>query len=83
MGLRCWRADALRTYAGQKWDNVKAVAPSIRVSSGTARGRKLKSPDVYLRPMMGKVKEALFSVTALALKNLSPEPSRAPLKALP
>jgi 16S rRNA G966 N2-methylase RsmD len=53
----------MRMCAGQKWDNVKAVAPSIRVSSGTARGRKLTSPDVYLRPMMGKVKEALFSVS--------------------
>jgi hypothetical protein len=40
---------------GKKWDNITPVPPSIRVSSGTAKGRKLSSPDVYLRPMMGKV----------------------------
>jgi len=33
----------------------------IRISAGTARGRRLDSPDVYLRPMMGKVREAVFS----------------------
>ena len=41
---------------GRKWDNITPVPPSIRVSSGTAKGRKLNSPDVYLRPMMGKVR---------------------------
>uniref|UniRef100_A0A6V1VNJ1 Uncharacterized protein n=1 Tax=Heterosigma akashiwo TaxID=2829 RepID=A0A6V1VNJ1_HETAK len=33
----------------------------LRVMGGIARGRKIESPDVFLRPMMGKVKEALFS----------------------
>jgi hypothetical protein len=40
---------------GRKWDNLTPVPPSIRVTSGTAKGRKLTTPDVYLRPMMGKV----------------------------
>lgn len=33
----------------------------LRVLSGAARGRLLLSPAVYLRPMMGKVKAAVFS----------------------
>mmetsp|Transcript_968 Transcript_968/g.1210 ORF Transcript_968/g.1210 Transcript_968/m.1210 type:complete len:347 (-) Transcript_968:200-1240(-) len=33
----------------------------LRIMGGVARGRKIESPDVFLRPMMGKVKEALFS----------------------
>lgn len=34
----------------------------IQIMAGTARGRKLESPStVYLRPMMGKVKEAIYS----------------------
>ncbi|GMH48598.1 hypothetical protein TrRE_jg1864 [Triparma retinervis] len=33
----------------------------LKVLGGTHRGRLISSPDVYLRPMMGKVKEALFS----------------------
>ena len=33
----------------------------LRVMGGSAKGRRLDSPDVQLRPMMGKVKEALFS----------------------
>jgi len=33
----------------------------LKVMGGSARGRKLESPEVFLRPMMGKVKEALFS----------------------
>lgn len=33
----------------------------LRISAGSARGRRLESPNVYLRPMMGKVKEAVFS----------------------
>jgi hypothetical protein len=40
---------------GKKWDILTPVPPSIRVASGTAKGRKLTTPDVYLRPMMGKV----------------------------
>jgi 16S rRNA G966 N2-methylase RsmD len=33
----------------------------LRILSGAARGRLLLSPAVYLRPMMGKVKAAVFS----------------------
>lgn len=48
-----------------KYYRSKALPPNppgLRVTSGTARGRRIKSPDVYLRPMMGKVREALFSM---------------------
>ena len=34
---------------------------NLKILGGIARGRKLISPDVYLRPMMGKVKEAVYS----------------------
>jgi hypothetical protein len=27
----------------------------LRITGGTARGKKIDSPDVYLRPMMAKV----------------------------
>ena len=33
----------------------------LRITGGTARGKKIDSPDVYLRPMMAKVREAVFS----------------------
>jgi len=33
----------------------------LKISAGTAKGRRLDSPDVFLRPMMGKVREAVFS----------------------
>jgi 16S rRNA (guanine966-N2)-methyltransferase len=33
----------------------------LKIIGGTARGRRLDSPTVYLRPMMGKVREALYS----------------------
>lgn len=36
--------------------------PGLRVAAGLARGRKLSSPQVHLRPMMSKVREALFSM---------------------
>jgi len=34
----------------------------LRVFGGSAKGRKIRSPEVYHRPMMGKVREALFSM---------------------
>jgi len=38
------------------------INPSrLHIIAGTAKGRKLESPQVYLRPMMSKVREALFS----------------------
>ena len=33
----------------------------LRIIAGTAKGKKIQSPDVYLRPMMAKVREAVFS----------------------
>ncbi|CAM9298568.1 unnamed protein product [Ectocarpus fasciculatus] len=36
-------------------------AARLKVAGGIAKGRRLESPDVFLRPMMAKVKEALFS----------------------
>lgn len=33
----------------------------LRIIAGTAKGKKLSSPEVYLRPMMAKVREALFN----------------------
>jgi 16S rRNA (guanine966-N2)-methyltransferase len=50
----------LRKQGIQRDDNINS--PNLlRVASGVARGRKLLSPNVYLRPMMGKVREAVFS----------------------
>jgi len=34
---------------------------NLKILGGSARGRKLDSPNVYLRPMMGKVREAVYS----------------------
>ena len=34
---------------------------NLKIFGGTARGRRLDSPTVYLRPMMGKVREAVYS----------------------
>ncbi|KAL3826525.1 hypothetical protein ACHAXA_004362 [Cyclostephanos tholiformis] len=47
---------------GQSRDSGRYNNPSnLRVLGGSVRGRKLESPNVYLRPMMGKVKEAVYS----------------------
>lgn len=48
-----------------------APPPGLRVASGLARGRKLASPQVHLRPMMSKVREALFSM--LYMMDATPE----------
>ena len=34
----------------------------LMVSGGAHRGRKLVTPAVYMRPMMSRVREALFSI---------------------
>jgi len=34
---------------------------NLKILGGSARGRHLSSPDVFLRPMMGKVREAVYS----------------------
>ena len=50
---------------GQSRDTLRYNNPSnLRILGGTVRGRKLESPNVYLRPMMGKVREAVFSTFA-------------------
>lgn len=47
---------------GLSRDTQRYNNPSnLRVLGGSVRGRKLESPTVYLRPMMGKVKEAVYS----------------------
>lgn len=47
---------------GQTRDTQRYNNPSnLRILGGSCRGRKLESPTVYLRPMMGKVKEAVYS----------------------
>ncbi|KAL7542651.1 hypothetical protein ACHAXR_011956 [Thalassiosira sp. AJA248-18] len=47
---------------GQSRDTQRYNNPSnLRILGGLVRGRKLESPNVYLRPMMGKVKEAVYS----------------------
>lgn len=52
---------------GQIADFTKS---QLRIAGGTARGRKLDSPNVFLRPMMGKVKEAVFStLTSVGVYN--------------
>eukprot|EP00934_Nitzschia_sp_Nitz4_P007238 Nitzschia sp. Nitz4//scaffold118_size93875//73053//74291//NITZ4_004799-RA/size93875-augustus-gene-0.88-mRNA-1//1//CDS//3329533757//7228//frame0 len=33
----------------------------LRIAAGVAKGRRLVSPQVFLRPMMGKVREAIFN----------------------
>ena len=34
----------------------------LHITGGTARGRRIVTPDVYMRPMMSRVREALYSV---------------------
>ena len=46
---------------GKMRDDFVNNPANLKILGGSARGRKLDSPDVYLRPMMGKVREALFS----------------------
>lgn len=47
---------------GQSRDTGRYNNPSkLRILGGSVRGRKLVSPNVYLRPMMGKVREAVYS----------------------
>lgn len=55
-------------------------APPLRILGGTFRGRKLISPEVHLRPMMGKVREAVYS--SLTFFELYKPPTSAATKAL-
>lgn len=53
----------LKQIQSQGQERVKElINPNrLRIIGGTAKGKKIDSPDVYLRPMMAKVREALFS----------------------
>ena len=50
----------LRSQGKARADSINNPS-NLKILGGIARGRKLDSPDVYLRPMMGKVKEAVYS----------------------
>lgn len=51
----------LSTLQAQGKERGKSNPSMLRIMAGRAKGRRLESPEVYLRPMMGKVKEAVFS----------------------
>lgn len=55
-------------------------APPLKILGGTCRGRRLVSPQVHLRPMMGKVREACFST--LTFMELYKPPTGAATNAL-
>lgn len=56
---------------GELLPNASGTA-RLRILGGSRRGRILLSPSVHLRPMMGKVKEALFStLTSFGLYDAS------------
>mmetsp|Transcript_10136 Transcript_10136/g.14326 ORF Transcript_10136/g.14326 Transcript_10136/m.14326 type:complete len:330 (+) Transcript_10136:132-1121(+) len=50
----------VRTQGINREEGLKN-AQRLKVLGGSAKGRKLESPEVYLRPMMGKVREALYN----------------------
>ncbi|CAM9642113.1 unnamed protein product [Scytosiphon promiscuus] len=54
------RAGKVRPQGEQREVSINNAA-RLKVAGGIAKGRRLESPDVFLRPMMAKVKEALFS----------------------
>lgn len=46
------------SFQGKMLDTgASGGGPRLRIIGGTARGRKLESPTVHLRPMMGKVRD--------------------------
>jgi len=53
----------LRAQGKARADSINNPS-NLKILGGTARGRKLDSPEVFLRPMMGKVKEAVYSTFA-------------------
>lgn len=55
-------------------------APPLKILGGSFRGRRLISPQVHLRPMMGKVREACYST--LTYFDLYKPPTSAATKAL-
>lgn len=59
---RTGRARVRRQGQSYRSRGDRPPPPGLRVASGLARGRKLSSPQVHLRPMMSKVREAVFSM---------------------
>ncbi len=50
----------------------KRFPNNLRILGGTKRGRKIASPEVYLRPMMSRVRSALFcTLSAMGLFHLT------------
>lgn len=47
---------------GKIYARLPSNPPGLRISAGKAKGRLISSPNVYLRPMMAKVREAVFSM---------------------
>uniref|UniRef100_A0A7S4SVZ1 Uncharacterized protein n=1 Tax=Alexandrium monilatum TaxID=311494 RepID=A0A7S4SVZ1_9DINO len=59
-----WRLKQGAPLAHKNWD----FPSRLRVSTGIARRRRLEQPPVHIRPMMERVREALFNqVTAMHL----------------
>lgn len=46
---------------GKKRESNRNNPSNLKILGGSVRGRRLDSPEVFLRPMMGKVREAIFS----------------------
>lgn len=61
-GTRVGRGRVRVQGKGYRTRDYAPPPPGLRVAAGSARGRKLASPQVHLRPMMGKVREALYSM---------------------
>jgi len=62
------QAPQLRAQGQARVDGSINNPGMLKIMGGTCRGRRLDSPQVFLRPMMGKVKEAVFSTfTAFGL----------------
>jgi 16S rRNA (guanine966-N2)-methyltransferase len=61
-GSRTSRGRVRAQGKGYRTRDYAPPPPGLRVAAGLARGRKLSSPQVHLRPMMSKVREALFSM---------------------
>ena len=72
-----------RDSSGRKrWrKDVILVQPRLRITGGSARGRRLRSPPVYVRPAMGKVREAVFSILS-ELRVLPPTTTSTPVRVL-
>ena len=50
----------VRVQGSRIGQGSSSVSPGVKVMSGAIRGRRLASPNVHIRPMMSKVREAVF-----------------------